>query len=151
MSKLSQIGQKAKEYFERKDVRQLTHLMGIGWGIIYPGQFVRLLPSNGGYVAPPFVRHHLSNVADGWTAAASLDYVQMSWSAVRGKKIQSRPCTCAGAALSLCTVWEIYTGQMPNRKFDWVDQSLHTLSAAAYVGVRRRQISKQKTSASTPG
>ncbi len=115
------------------DYLQSSKYSRIGWHIIVPGQLIRLVEINGNYVFPQFMRHHMSNAADAWTAAAMLDYTQMSVSALRQKEIKSRPLTCAGAALAIMTAWEIATSQSVGRKFDWTDQTLHTGSALAYV------------------
>jgi hypothetical protein len=119
------------------EYKESQKFAGWGWHIIVPGQLIRLAKIDEEYVFPQFMRHHMSNIADSWTAAAMLDYMQMGFSAYKGKDIKSKPITCAGAALALMTTWEVITSQMPGRKFDWTDQSLHTGSAIAYVLAKR--------------
>lgn len=120
----------------------------LGWHIIVPGQLIRLAQWEGVYLAPQFLRHHLSNVADAWTAASMLNSGQAYVSARMGFKPKSRPIAAAALSLAIMGSYEAIIARGPNRSFDWVDMGLHTLSAVTYAAVatqgnRRRKKGQQ--------
>jgi hypothetical protein len=144
--KFKELNERFKKAAETPDYRDSSRMSTYGWGVIISGQLIRTVKSDGAYFFPEIARHHLSNVADAWTLAAMFDYTQMSVAAILNKPVASKPITCATAALVVGTLWEAYTAQLPNRKFDFADEGLYAGSSIAYVLAKKYR----KKSASQP-
>ncbi len=103
------------------------------WYIIIPGQLIRFAEADGQLLFPQFLRHHLSNLADGFMAAGTFNLFQMQLTSIFGKEAKSRPMLSAAVAESLMFTWEMVSAIPEDRKFDSTDMSLHTASVAAYI------------------
>lgn len=103
------------------------------WHIIVPGQIIRLAEFEGQFLFPQFMRHHMSNLADGFMVAGSFNMLQMGVSSALKLPVKSRPIASSLFSTGLLTVWEKTSALPANRTFDWVDMSLHIASIGAFL------------------
>lgn len=138
------------ETVKRPDFRQQLKMWTGSWHVIAPGQFMRMFREHGHYVFPQFVRHHLSNVADGWMTAGSANLLQMGLCSIFGLEARSRPILSGIFGVAMQAEWELRNSFLPNRSFDWTDMGLHILSGIAYVGCSIYSRKKQEAANAAP-
>lgn len=140
---------KARENFRKIELdpnfKQQLRLFKNSWHIIVPGQAFRFLYIDGEYIVPQFIRHHLSNTADGLMFASLTGMAIASAQAAKSDECKPRPILAGAFALAVLGGWEAIATLDPNRSgFDTVDMSLHVLSVSAYWAVTKFGFMKPK-------
>lgn len=104
------------------------------------GQHLQTATNEAGeFLAPQFVRHHLSNALDVVAAAPAINLTQADLSKKFNLESISRPYLAAATAFLAGVGYEIYTALEPGRSFDFMDTEIYLLSAMAYCGITNIQ------------